>query len=88
MKNRNVAIEDKDLAESLGWIISETRLASTGSIYIELKRDTEWVVIRVSDHNQVYHKWLTTYSIAPGNLWFDDLPEILTRPYGAVGDIL
>ena len=76
------------LAESVGWKRYETRIASTGSIYIDIRRDNEWCTIRVADHKQVYFKWLTTYSIAPGNLWFEDLEEILRKPYGSVGDIL
>jgi hypothetical protein len=83
-----IALEVRKLAESLGWRISEVRVAYTGSTYVELVRENEWVVIRVADHKQVYHKWLTTYSIAPGNLYFEELEDILAKPYGEVGDIL
>lgn len=88
MDTQNIALEVRELAESVGWQISEQRFAMTGSIYIELKRNREWVVIRVADHKQVYHRWLTTYSVAPGDLFFEELEEILSRPYGKVGDIL
>jgi len=27
-------------------------------------------------------------SIAPGDRWFEELGEILTQPFGSVGDIL
>ena len=66
----------------------ETKIASTGSIYIDINRENEWCTIRIADHKQVYHRWLTTYSISHGNLWFEDLEEILRKPYGKVGDIL
>jgi hypothetical protein len=84
-----IALDLKQLAKSYGWSHSETRLASTGSIYVELVRDgREWVVIRVADHKQVYNRWITTYSISPGNLHFEDVSEILDRPFGQVGDVL
>jgi len=76
------------LAESVGWTIDHIKIALTGSVYIDIRRDNEWAQIRVSDHKQVYCRWLITYSIAPGDLWFEDLEEILTKPYGEVGDIL
>ena len=88
MDRESIAREVQELAESVGWLMSEVRLASTGSIYIELVREREWVVIRVADHKQVYQRWLTTYSVSPGNLWFEELEAILTRPYGEVGDVL
>ncbi len=66
----------------------ETRIASTGSIYIDIRRKNEWCTIRIADHRQVYHRWFITYSISHGDLWFEDLEEILTRPYGEVGDVL
>jgi hypothetical protein len=80
--------EVEDLARSVGWKVSETRMASTGSIYIDLVRKDEWCVIRVANHKQVYFKWMECYSIAPGDLWFEDLEDILNKPYGEVGDIL
>ncbi len=87
--NRRVSEEVEALAKSVGWRVEETRLASTGSIYVTLVReDREWVVVRVANHRQVYHRWLTTLSVAPGNLWFEELEEILTKPFGKVGDVL
>ena len=87
--NRRIVEEVKALAKRVGWRVSETRLASTGSIYVELVRDDqEWVVIRVANHKRVYERWLTTYSIAPGDLWFEELEDILTKPFGEVGDVL
>jgi len=88
MNRVKIATEVASLAESVGWRVNETRLASTGSIYVELERNREWVVIRVADHKQVYFRWMTTYSVAPGNLWFEALEGILTKPRGEVGDIL
>jgi hypothetical protein len=89
MIQQEVALEVLRLAKSVGWQLDEMHMASTGSIYIELVRQKrEWVCIRVADHKQVYHGWMTTYSIAPGNLWFEDLKEILSRPFGTVGDVL
>ena len=89
MDRQSIAREVQELAESVGWRVDEVRLASTGSIYIDLVRqEQEWTVIRVADHQQVYHRWLTTYSIAPGDLFFEELEEVLTRPFGTVGDIL
>ena len=87
--NREISEEVKALAKRVGWRVSETRLASTGSIYIELVRDgREWVIIRVANHKQVYRRWLTTISIAPGDRWFEELEDILTKPFGEVGDVL
>lgn len=89
MMNSKVAQEVKVLAERVGWRVSEIRLASTGSIYVEIVRDDrEWVVIRVANHKQVYHRWLTTVSVSPGDLWFEELEDILTKPFGDVGDVL
>jgi hypothetical protein len=89
MNKQSIAREVQELAESVGWRVNEVRLASTGSIYVEVVRqEQEWAVIRVADHKQVYHRWLTTYSVAPGDLWFEELEDILTKPFGAVGDIL
>ena len=48
----------------------------------------EWIVIRVADHKQVYPGWITTYSVAPCNLWYEELEDVLRRPFGTVGDIL
>jgi hypothetical protein len=64
------------------------RIATTGSIYLELRREREWVVIRIADHGQVYHQWMTTYSLSPRDLYFDEVAEVLGKPYGEVGDIL
>lgn len=88
MDQVKIATEVASLAKSVGWRVNETRIARTGSIYVELERNREWVVVRVADHKQVYFRWMTVYSVAPGDLWFEDLEEILKRPYGEVGDIL
>jgi len=85
IKTTNEVIE---LIKSVGWLVDEVRIASTQSIYIDIRRNNEWCTIRVADHKQVYHKWLTTYSISHGNLWLEDLEDILSQPYGEVGDIL
>jgi len=88
-----IADEVTDLARQVGWTITETRIASTGTIYVEMARSgpeekEEWVVVRVANHKQVYQRWLTVISIAPGDRWFEELGEILTQPFGDVGDIL
>ena len=87
-----IADDVVSLAEGVGWTISEKRTASTGSIYIEMARTgpevKEWVVVRVANHKQVYHRWLTIVSVAPGDKWFEELEDILTLPFGNVGDIL
>jgi len=89
MMNKKIAEEVIGLAKRVGWQIREVRLASTGSIYIELSREgREWVVVRVANHKQVYHRWLTTISVAPGDNWFEELEDILTKPFGEVGDVL
>jgi len=86
---RQIASEVKAAASEIGWRIEQTKLASTGSVYIELVRDDrEWVVIRVADHKQVYHKWLTTYSLSPSEYSIEEIIEILNRPFGEVGDVL
>jgi len=80
--------EIEKLVKRLDWTIVEKRVAETGSTYFELRRDNEWVVIRVSNHKQVYHKWLTTYSFAPGDLCYEQIRTILQKPYGTVGDVI
>jgi L-ascorbate metabolism protein UlaG (beta-lactamase superfamily) len=76
-------------AENLGWKRDSIKLASTGSIYIELVRDgREWVVIRVSDHKQFYHYWLTTYSLSPYEYDYQGIIDVLYRPFGETGDVL
>jgi len=86
------AMEIARLAKSVGWLVKEMHVAGTGSTYLDAMRSegdrNEWIVIRVADHKQVYHRWMTTYSVSPGDLWFEDLEEILKRPFGTVGDIL
>ena len=84
-----VTNEVQELAKKTGWEVRETRRAPTGSVYIELVRDgREWVIIRVADHKKVYHRWLTTISIAPGDYWFEELESLLAKPFGEVGDVL
>jgi hypothetical protein len=89
---RKIAGEVISLAERAGWTIKEKRTATTGSIYVEMARDgldgKEWVVVRIANHKQVYQRWLKVISIAPGDRWFEELEEILTQPFGNVGDIL
>ena len=81
------------LAAGIGWTIKGRKTASTGTIYVEMVRNgpddkNEWVVVRIANHKQVYHRWLTVVSIAPGDRWFEELGEILMQPFGDVGDIL
>ena len=84
-----MAKEVAEVARQLGWKVEQTRIASTGSIYVELVRDgREWVVIRVADHVQVYHRWLKTYSVSPMELHVEDVKGILEKPFGEVGDVL
>ena len=88
-----IADEVMSLAREVGWTIIERRTASTGSIYIEMARygpdeQREWVVVRVANHKQVYQRWLTVVSVAPGDRWFEELGDILIQPFGDVGDIL
>jgi hypothetical protein len=76
-------------AKQFGWEKSELREALTGSVYLELIRDKkEWVVIRVANHKQFYHRWLTTYSLSPFGYDFDGIIELLSKPFGEVGDVL
>lgn len=82
---KNVELE----AKQFGWKRSEIRIASTGTLYLELVRESrEWVVIRIGDHKQVYHRWLTTYSLSPRDYNFDGIMSILSKPFGEVGDVL
>lgn len=80
------------LAESLGWKLEEKHIASTFTTYLDLSREKdgqkEWIVIRVGDHKSFYPSWLRMYSVAPGDLWFEELPGILQGRFGNVGDIL
>jgi len=89
MRLVDISQEVKDLARRLGWRVDQTRVASTGTIYIEIVREgREWAVIRVADHIQVYHRWLKTYSISPLELHLEDMDDILGKPFGEVGDVL
>jgi len=92
MKDLNlvkIAINVKLEAKQFGWKMSEMKQALTGTIYLELIREgREWVVIRIGDHKQVYHRWLTTYSLSPCNYDFDGIIDILSKPFGEVGDVL
>jgi hypothetical protein len=81
-----------NIVEDNGWVINEIKLAKTNSIYMEIYRtkddQKEWAIIRIADHAQVYDNWLKVYSFAPNNLWIEELEEILSEPFGSVGDIL
>ena len=86
---KKIARDFEALAKDYGWVTREFRTAGTGTIYLELVRDgREWVVIRFANHKQVYHRWLTTYSVSPGNMDFDEVVELLRKPFGEVGDVL
>jgi hypothetical protein len=86
---RRIASEVKAAASELGWRIEKTKIASTGTVYIDLVRDQrEWVVIRVADHKQQYYKWLTTYSLSPYEYSFEEIIDILEQPFGETGDVL
>lgn len=92
MNLRMVAEDVIHLAEELGWKYVERHEASTKTTYIDFCREQdgkkEWIVIRIGDHKHFYDSWVTMYSIAPGELWFEELPEILKGEFGTVGDIL
>ena len=92
MSLADIALEASSIAKKAGWTIKETRMARTGSIYIEIARkssvSSEYVVIRVANHKQVYQRYLPVISIADGDRWLEELEEILTQPYGDVGEIL
>jgi hypothetical protein len=90
---KEVAVELTHEAIQLGWTREETRIASTGSIYIELSRrcgdKREWVMIRVADHKQVYDsQWIMIYSWSPYEYDEGMIRDILSGPFGEVGDIL
>lgn len=85
----NIAESVAKEAKRFGWKQTEIKIASTGTIYVELVRNgREWVVIRAANHRQVYHRWLTTYSLSPFENSFDDIINILSKPFGTVGDVL
>ena len=88
MDLRKISENIEDSARKKGWIVKEKRIAPTGSIYIDINRQDEWCVIRIADHKQYYFKWLTIYSLSPGNLYFEEVEKILAKPYGEVGDII
>lgn len=92
MDLEKVRYDVEELVVQSGWIINSTKIATTGSIYVEIVRnrdsEREWVVVRVANHKQVYHRWLITYSISPGDMWFEELEEVLLKPFGSVGDVL
>jgi len=89
---KTIAFEITSLAETTGWVLKEQHHASTGSIYISLLRKekdkTEYIIVRVATHKQFYQSWVTMFSIAPGDLYFEELEEILTKEFGSCGDIL
>ena len=76
-------------AKESGWRVNQFKHAlTTKSIYVELQRQDEYVVIRVSDHKQVFHHWITTYSLAPGDMFHEQIVALLKKPYGEVGVII
>jgi len=88
-----MVVEDViSLAEGMGWKLEERHEASTLTTYLDFSRQEdkqkEWIVIRVGDHKSFYPSWVRMYSVAPGDLWFEELPEILQGSFGNVGDIL
>jgi len=87
-----VAEDVISLAESMGWKLEGRHEASTLTTYLDFSRrkekQKEWIVIRVGDHKSFYPSWVTMYSVSPGDLWFEALPEILKGDFGKVGDIL
>lgn len=88
---KEAAAELTELAERLGWYRETTKIASTGSIYIDLKRKDgrrgEWLVVRVATHKQVYNRWMTTYSCSPYEYDEAMLIDVLSKPFGEVGDV-
>lgn len=90
-KVAEIAKEVVELAIRVGWNREAITVASTGSIYIDLTRkrgeEKEWVVIRVADHKQFYHRWLTTYSHSPYEYDDEMLIELLSKSFGEVGDV-
>jgi len=86
-----VAAEIEETAERLGWERERTRVASTGSRYIELCRmdggKGEWVVVRVANHKKSRERWLTTLSWSPYELDEAMLYDLLAQPFGKVGDV-
>ena len=86
-----VAAELTQLAIRMGWSRDETRMASTGSIYIALSRregnKTEYVVVRVATHKKVYNRWLRCISWSPYELDEMMVMDELSSPFGAVGDV-
>jgi hypothetical protein len=86
-----MAVELTHRASALGWNREETKVASTGSIYIELSRrrgnQIEWVVVRVATHKQVYHRWLRCISWSPFEYDEELLLAELGLEFGEVGDV-
>lgn len=86
------AEEIVEFAVWLGWECKEFKVASTGTVYVELIRSigtvTEWLVVRVANHKQVHYKWIKTYSVSPYELKLADIAEILARPFGEAGDAI
>lgn len=86
-----VVAELEEMAVRAGWCHEGTKLASTGSAYIELKRRQgtmgEWLVVRVATHKQVYGNWLTTLSWSPYELDERMIAEVLAKPFGEAGDV-
>ena len=86
--NDKIADEVVQLAKKLNWNINSVKKALTGSIYIELQRYDEYVIIRISNHKMIYKRWFTIYSLSPGDLFYEQIELILKKPYGTVGDII
>lgn len=69
------------------WKIKKKVYASTGSIYYEINRNNEWLIIRIADHKQQYKSFIKTISIDPTPYGYslDDFEEFLKEEN--IGDI-
>lgn len=76
----------------IGWKRVSVKVASTGSIYIELMRlqgdKAEWLVVRVANHKMVHRGWLKIYSLSPFEMRLNQIADVLSQQFGKAGDVM
>ena len=92
LKFLGIADEVVEVAGLLGWRKASIKVASTGSIYVELTRlqgdKAEWLIVRVANHKMVHRDWLKIYSLSPYELKLSQIADVLSQEFGKAGDVM
>ena len=92
LKLLGIADDVCEVADLIGWRKVSVKVASTGSIYIELMRlqggMAELLVVRVANHKIVHREWLKIYSLSPYEMKLSQIADVLSKKFGEAGDIM